>query len=370
MATYRTIGALGEGGQGVVYVAEQTDLGRQVALKRLRPELAHDPSVVARFFREAHICASLAHPNVVTIYETGSDEIGPFIAFELLRGESLEQRVAREGPMPFPLVADIAEQMLLALEEAHAAGVIHRDIKPANVFLTPHKRGLRVKLLDFGVAKAKSSMGSGLTRPGDVVGSLAFMPPEQIADLGVDARTDLYSVGVCLYYMIAGIRPFTGSTTGELLLALDRPPLPLALRRPDVTGEISTFVRRAMAPLQDKRFQSAGEMLDTLRSLEGIRPRSAKVAIASEDDEGETSLTAPTLPRTRPQAPTLPLSIETNAADLEGVTIAMRGEFDDTDEATRVRVPPRPMAPSHTQSGPRTEPDPGTTTGPTHRRER
>ena len=370
MARYRTLGALGEGGQGVVYVAEQTDLGRKVALKRLRPELAHDERVVARFFREARICASLSHPNVVTVYESGSDEIGPFIAFELLTGESLEQRVVREGPLPFPLVADVAQQMLFALEEAHAAAVIHRDIKPANVFLTPHPRGLRVKLLDFGVAKGSVALGSGLTRPGDVVGSLAFMPPEQIADLGVDARTDLYSVGVCLYYMIAGVRPFTGSTTGELLLALDRPPLPLALRRPDVSGELSTLVRRAMAPFQDKRFQSATEMLDAFRSLEGVRARSAKLSPPTEDEDGETSLTAPTLPRARPQAPTLPLSIETNAADLEGVTIAMRGEFDDTDEATRVRVPPRPVPPPRAKSDPRTEPEPVTTTTPIQRRER
>ncbi len=367
MARYRTLGALGEGGQGVVYVAEQTDLGRRVALKRLRPELAHDTRVVARFFREARICASLAHPNVVTVYESGSDEIGPYIAFELLSGESLEQRVAREGPLPFPLVAEVAEQVLFALEEAHAANVIHRDIKPANVFLTQHRRGLRVKLLDFGVAKGSRSLGSGLTRPGDVVGSLAFMPPEQIADLGVDARTDLYSVGVCLYYMIAGIRPFSGSTTGELLLALDRPPLPLALRRPDVTGELSTFVRKAMAPLQDKRFQSASEMLDGLSAI-GIRPYANKVAVATEGD-GETSLTAPTLPRSRPQA--LPGLV--HLADLECVTIAMSGELDGGDEeATQVRIPTRSPPASRSQPAPRTEPapEPGTVTGPTHRRER
>ena len=365
MARYRTLGALGEGGQGVVYVAEQTDLGRKVALKRLRPELAHDTRVVARFFREARICASLSHPNVVTVYESGSDEIGPFIAFELLTGESLEQRVAREGPLPFSLIAEVTQQMLFALEEAHAAAVIHRDIKPANVFLTPHPRGLRVKLLDFGVAKGSVALGSGLTRPGDVVGSLAFMPPEQIADLGVDARTDLYSVGVCLYYMIAGIRPFTGANTGELLLALDRPPLPLALRRPDVSGELSTFVRRAMAPLQAKRFQSAGEMLDALRVLESARAQSTKVAVASESDS-ETSLTAPTLPRSRP--PALPGLVP--LADLECVTIAMSGELDDSEEATQVRIPVRSTPDPRSRSGPRTEPDPGTTTGPTHRRER
>jgi serine/threonine protein kinase len=266
MASYRILRKLGEGGQGVVFEAEQVDLGRRVALKRLRRELRYDPSVVERFLREARMCAAIQHPNVVTIYETGQDDDGPFIAFELLEGESLETKVTREGPQPLASIGTVAEQILLALEEAHAKNLVHRDIKPANVFLSPRRRGLVTKLLDFGVAKGSRDYGSRLTMPGDVVGSLAFMAPEQINDAGVDARTDLYSVGVCLYFMLAGVRPFVGASTGELLLSLDRPPLP---RGPSETRHADGS-RRVRAPGHGAR---AGEALPfRYRHARGPRP--------------------------------------------------------------------------------------------------
>ncbi len=371
MASYRILRKLGEGGQGVVFEAEQVDLGRHVALKRLRRELRYDPSVVERFLREARMCASVQHANVVTIYETGADDEGPFIAFELLAGESLETLVAREGPLPFATIGTVTEKILLALEEAHAAGLVHRDIKPANVFLSPGRRALGVKLLDFGVAKGSRDYGSRLTMPGDVVGSLAFMAPEQIADEGVDARTDVYSLGVCLYFMLAGIRPFVGATTGELLLALDRPPLPIVLRRPDVPNDLGAFVHRAMARAPDRRFSSATEMLDALAKIVAFGAK-APPAVALPIEEGVTSITEPTLVHPaiayfRSQAP---VALTVRSSDLEDLTIATRGDehdpFPDEEAETHVQRPPRPEAPKPKTTPPQ-EPDSGLTTGPTHR---
>ncbi|MBK8213056.1 MAG: serine/threonine protein kinase [Myxococcales bacterium] len=371
MASYRILRKLGEGGQGVVFEAEQVDLGRRVALKRLRRELRYDPSVVERFLREARMCAAIQHPNVVTIYETGQDDEGPFIAFELLEGESLETKVTREGPQPLASIGTVAEQILLALEEAHAKNLVHRDIKPANVFLSPRRRGLVTKLLDFGVAKGSRDYGSRLTMPGDVVGSLAFMAPEQINDAGVDARTDLYSVGVCLYFMLAGVRPFVGASTGELLLSLDRPPLPVVLRRPDTPTDLGAFVHRAMAREPAKRFPSATAMLEALAHL-GIMRREApstSIEVAIVDDAPtavtEPTLVRPALDRIRAQPP---VAITLRSVDLDDVTIATRGDddydpFPDEELETHVRSPPRSTDPS----GPGTETDPGSFTGPTHR---
>lgn len=381
MASYRILRKLGEGGQGTVYEAEQVDLGRHVALKRLRRELRRDPVIVERFLREARMCAAVKHPNVVTIYESGADEEGPFIAFELLEGESLEERVARDGAQPFSVLGPVAEQILLALEEAHAANLVHRDIKPANVFLTQGRRGLGVKLLDFGVAKGSRDYGSRLTMPGDVVGSLAFMAPEQVDGKPVDARTDIYSLGVCLYYMLAGVRPFVGSTTGELLLALDGPPLPVVLRRPDVPTDLGALVHKAMSKEMGRRFSSATEMLDALATIAVLQKPVRRPPRIIEPEEGVTAITEPTLTQSTIEKlrARLPVAVTMRAADLDEVTIATRGEEDEYDPfpeeelETHVRLPPRPQDPDTIrtpredvglltgQTGP---------TGPTHRMRR
>jgi serine/threonine protein kinase len=258
---YRLESVLGRGGMGTVYVAVQEDLGRRVALKVLDPLLSADPAQVERFRRESQAAALAHHPNVVQITDfqwlPGEP---PILVMELLAGESLARRIERVGPLSAGEAARIASQILSALEAAHAAGIVHRDLKPENVHLgTIPAVGEIAKVLDFGIAKLVGH--ERVTATGALLGTPAYMAPEQVRGEAVDPRTDLYGVGAVLYHALTGALPHTADSASAMLYAiLQKEPIPLATVRPDLPAGLVSVVGRALAKDPAYRFQSAAEM--------------------------------------------------------------------------------------------------------------
>ncbi len=277
---YRIVRKLGAGGMGAVYEAVQEGLGRRVALKVLLPAYAQDPEAVARFQREAQAAASLGHPNIVTVTDFGASAGQVFLVMEFLAGASLAQVIERERTLSASRAAWIATQVLSALSVAHHAGIVHRDMKPDNVFLT-EVSGVRdvVKVLDFGIARFTELHGnsSKLTSTGAVLGTPAYMSPEQARGRPVDARSDLYSVGVMLYEMLTGRLPFQATNYHALLFAiLEESPPSIATLRGDVAPALIAVVERAMSRDINTRFQSADELRAALGAF-AQQPTAASV---------------------------------------------------------------------------------------------
>jgi serine/threonine-protein kinase len=271
---YRILDKIGEGGMGVVYRAEDTRLGRQVAVKFLSQRLSQEATALERFQREARAASALNHPHICALYDIGQHDSVPFLVMELLSGRTLRAQI--QGlPLPLDTILEFAVQIADALDVAHTAGIVHRDVKSANIFVT--ERG-QVKMLDFGLAKlargsalaadAQTDSGGGSTKTGIALGTLSSMSPEQARGIDLDARTDLFSFGVVLYEMATGREPFTGRTAAMVFEALlrDTPPRPSALN-PRIPADLDHIILKALEKDRDLRYQTAAELRGDLKRL-------------------------------------------------------------------------------------------------------
>ena len=291
---YRVLRKLGSGGMGVVYEAEDTKLRRSVALKFLPEGLARDHQALERFQREARSASALNHPNICTIYEVDECEGQPFIAMELLDGQTLQNRVD-EKPVGSEEMLDWAIQIADALDAAHSKGIFHRDIKPANIFIAARSQA---KILDFGLAKRTAPASSAetepddtalltrslgdenLTSPGMTIGTIAYMSPEQARAEELDARTDLFSFGAVLYEMATGRPPFTGKSSAVIFEAiLNKAPPPLQTSGPVLTDKFVDIIDKALEKDREMRYQSAAEMRADLKRLKRQTSSHSSVAV-------------------------------------------------------------------------------------------
>jgi serine/threonine protein kinase len=275
---YRILSRLGSGGMGVVYEAQDLNLGRRVALKFLPPDTARETSALDRFLLEARAASALNHPNICTIYAVEKEGERSFISMELLEGQGLDVKLTG-SPLPLDRLLEIGAQLADALDAAHSKGIVHRDIKPANIFITP--RG-QVKVLDFGLAKLTQALAdsldpgttqtspgpANLTSPGSTVGTVSYMSPEQARGEELDPRTDLFALGTVIYQMSTGRLPFTGNTSAVIYHAiLDRDPIPPVQLNPDLPIKLQEIISKALEKDRDLRYQSAADLRGDLKRL-------------------------------------------------------------------------------------------------------
>jgi non-specific serine/threonine protein kinase len=287
LSHYSILDKLGEGGMGTVYLAEDTSLGRRVALKVLPSQMASDPDRLRRFKREAKTVAALSHPNIVTLYSVEESDYGHFITMELVEGESLEELIGAHG-LSLEKIFSIAIPLADALSAAHRQGITHRDLKPANVMITGDGR---VKILDFGLAKLQPESGApeepematlALTREGMVMGTVPYMSPEQVQGRRVDHRADIFSLGVLLYEMATGTRPFKGETSADLISSILRDaPQPVTEVNVDLPNHLGRVVNRCLEKDLQRRYQTALDVKNELEQLQKEGSEAGSEAMAS-----------------------------------------------------------------------------------------
>ncbi len=288
---YRILRKLGAGGMADVYLAEDEDLGRRVAIKILNERYSSDEAFTERFRREAKSAASLSHPNIVSIYDRGESEGRPYIAMEVIEGRSLKELIVAKGPLPIAVAVDYAKQILAALRFAHRHGIIHRDIKPHNILLGGDNR---VFVTDFGIARTGPSE---MTEVGSIMGTAQYLSPEQARGAPVTAASDLYSAGVVLYEMLTGKTPFTGDTPIEIAMKhLNEVPHPPSELRDDIPPELDLIVLRALAKDPHERYEAAEQFSADLDRVEAglpVSPETAAAATMLLAGEGMTQVIAP-----------------------------------------------------------------------------
>ncbi len=296
LGPYEIVGAIGAGGMGEVYRARDTRLGRDVAVKILPPSFASDPERLRRFEQEARVVAALNHPNILAVYDIGTNEGAPFLVTELLEGETLRERL-REGALPLRKAIDIAVQTAHGISAAHEKGIIHRDLKPANIFLTADGR---VKILDFGLAKLGAPEGlapsqtqgatltaAGATEPGVVLGTVGYMSPEQVRGKPADARSDIFALGTILYEMLSGRRAFEKDSSADTMAAiLKEDPPELAGEGKKIPPAVDRVVRHCLEKNPAERFQSARDLAFNLESLSSTSTAGTAAVLAGSSPTG------------------------------------------------------------------------------------
>ncbi len=326
---YRIVGPLGRGGMGTVYRAVDETLDREVAIKVLNPELA-DTDIIKRFRAEATTLAKLNHPEIATIYELFRSDTELLMVMEFVRGETLDKLSERSGALQPNRAAALIDRVLSALEHAHRAGIVHRDMKPANVMVTEHGG---VKIMDFGIARVRGA--EHLTNDGFMMGTPAYMPPEQVLGNDVDGRADLYSVGVMFYRLLTGALPFKADTAiGMVQKQISDPPTPLYLYREGLPDWCEGVLQRALAKSPDDRFQTAEDFRSAISRATGVASYDLTAVLSAADLEvtppprpaavAQAMAVATAARRLAFSAGALPVSAAKAAAADQGATVVLQ----------------------------------------------